>query len=166
MLFRIVSFQRVTVYEAFEESGLCTNARGSFQGEVIDKVGGVNVADVEIVAMGAGSEVSLELVINWNPDVILVETADVYRMITTDKAWAGLNAVKNGRVYKIPDVPYSCMGNPPSVNRVMGILWLGNILYPAQYGIDIKSELIDFYSLFYHVKLNDDQAAGILGKQR
>lgn len=155
--------ERVSVYEAFDESGLNTNARGSFQGEVIDKVGGVNVADVDIVSAGSGSEVSLEQVVNWNPDVILVEEHDVYQMITTDKAWSELDAVKNSRVYIIPDIPYSCMGNPPSVNRVMGILWLGNLLYPEQYGVDIKKEFREFYKLFYHVELTDEKIAEILG---
>lgn len=156
--------ERVTVYEALGDSGLNTNARGSFQGEVIDKVGGVNVADVEVVSSGAGSEVSLEQVIGWNPDVIIVESPHVYQLITTDKTWADLDAVKNGRVYKFPTAPYSALGNPPSVNRVMGILWLGNILYPEQYGIDITAEFQKFYQLFYHVELDGSKTAEILGE--
>lgn len=154
----------VTVYQALGDTGLNTNARGSFQGEVIDKVGGVNVADVEIASTGAGSEVSMEQVIKWNPDVIIVERPEVYELIKTEKTWAELDAVKNGRVYKIPTAPYSALGNPPSVNRVMGILWLGNILYPEQYGIDITSELQKFYQLFYHVELNKEKTAEILGE--
>ena len=154
----------VTVYEALGDAGLSTNARGSFQGEVIDKVGGVNVVDVEAASAGAGTEVSLEQVIAWNPDVIIAEREDVYEIIKTDKAWADLDAVKNGRVYKIPTVPYSVLGNPPSVNKVMGILWLGNVLYPEQYGIDITSELQEFYQLFYHVDIDNEKAAEILGE--
>lgn len=154
----------VMVYQALGDTGLNTNARGSFQGEVIDKVGGVNVADVEIASTGAGSEVSMEQVIKWNPDVIIVERPEVYELIKTEKTWAELDAVKNGRVYKIPTAPYSALGNPPSVNRVMGILWLGNILYPEQYGIDITSELQKFYQLFYHVELNKEKTAEILGE--
>ncbi|MDD3168336.1 MAG: ABC transporter substrate-binding protein [Eubacteriales bacterium] len=157
--------ERITVYQALGDSGLSTNARGSFQGEVIDKVGGVNVADLEIVSTGAGSEVSMEQVIGWNPDVILVETTEVYERIMSDKTWTELDAVKNGKVYKIPTVPYSILGNPPSVNRVMGILWLGDILYPEKYGVDIASEIQKFYNLFYHVELNDSQIAQILGNR-
>jgi len=155
--------EKVTVYQALGDAGLSTNARGSFQGEVIDKVGGINVADLEVVSTGAGSEVSMEQVIGWNPDVIIVESAETYQLITTDKTWAELDAVKNGKVYKIPTAPYSALGNPPSVNRVMGILWLGNILYPEQYGIDIIAELQKFYELFYHVTIDDNQTAQILG---
>lgn len=153
---------RITVYEALGDSGLNTNARGSFHAEVIDKAGGVNAAEVEIVSAGSGSEVSIEQVMNWNPDVIIAESRDVYQLILTDKTWAGLDAVKNGRVYKIPTVPYSAVGTPPSVNRVIGVLWLGNILYPEQYGIDITAELQEFYRLFYHVEIDKDKAAEIL----
>lgn len=153
---------KVTVYQALGDTGLNTNASGSFQAEVIDKIGGKNVAEVEIVSTGGGSEVSMEQVMVWNPDVILADSDDLYQYITTDSTWAELDAVKNGRVYKTPDVPYSVMGNPPSVNRVMGILWLGNILYPEQYNIDIVSELINFYHLFYHVEIDQTQAKQIL----
>jgi iron complex transport system substrate-binding protein len=72
--------------------------------------------------------------------------------------------IKNGRVYIIPDIPYSCMGNPPSVNRVLGILWLGGILYPEQYGTGIKTEFREFYKLFYHVEPTDEQIAQVLGE--
>ena len=153
---------KVTVYEALGDTGLNTNAKGSFQAEVIDKAGGRNVAEVEIVSTGGGSEVSMEQVMVWNPDVILADSDDLYRYITTDSTWAELDAVKKGKVYRIPDAPYSAMGNPPSVNRVMGILWLGTILYPDRYQVDIVSELINFYHLFYHVEIDEAQAKQIL----
>lgn len=156
---------RLTVYEALGDSGLNTNARGSFHAEVIDKAGGINAADVEAVSQGAGTEVSMEQIINWNPDVIIVESNDIYNLIKTDKAWGELDAVKNGRVYKAPTSPYSALGTPPSVNRIIGVLWLGNILYPEQYGIDITSEVQKFYKLFYHVELDKDKTAEILGTE-
>lgn len=155
---------RLTVYEALGDSGLNTNARGSFHAEVIDKAGGINAADVEAVSQGAGTEVSMEQILNWNPDVIITESNDIYNLIKTDKTWGKLDAVKNGRVYKAPTAPYSALGNPPSVNRIIGVLWLGNILYPEQYGIDITSEVQKFYKLFYHVELDKDKTAEILGE--
>ena len=155
---------KLTVYEALGDAGLNTNARGSFHAEVIEKAGGVNAADLEVVASGAGSEVSMEQVIGWNPSVILAEKTDVYNMIQNDKTWAGIDAVKTGHVYLIPDVPYSAMANPPSVNRVFGILWLGNILYPDQYDLDITAETQKFYKMFYHADLDSTKAAEILGE--
>ncbi|HML37949.1 MAG TPA: ABC transporter substrate-binding protein [Bacillota bacterium] len=156
---------RITVYEAMGDSGLNTNARGSFHAQIIDKAGGINAADVEAAAQGAGTEVSMEQILNWNPDVIIAESKDIYNLIKTDKTWGKLDAVKNGRVYKAPTAPYSALGTPPSVNRVIGVLWLGNILYPQQYGIDITSEFQKFYKLFYHVELDKEKAAEILGTE-
>lgn len=158
--------EKVTVYQALGAAGLHTDARGSFQGQVLDKVGAINVADVEIVSSGAGSEVSLEQVIAWNPDVIVVETERVYELITSDDAWSVLDAVKNGRVYKYPTAPYSALNNPPSVNRLMGVLWLGNLIYPEQYDVDIAVELQHFYQLFYHVELDDGQTEALLGLEK
>ncbi|QOX65965.1 ABC transporter substrate-binding protein [Anoxybacterium hadale] len=155
---------RLRVYEALGDAGLNTNARGSFHAEVIETAGGINAADLEVVSSGAGSEVSMEQVIGWNPDVILAESEEVYQMILSDKAWSVLDAVKNGRVYKIPASPYSAMANPPSVNRIFGILWLGDILYPDQYGVDISLEMQEFYKLFYHVDVDGAKAAELLGE--
>ncbi|MDF2654179.1 MAG: periplasmic binding protein [Bacillota bacterium] len=155
---------RLSVYEALGDAGLNTNARGSFHAEVIETVGGVNAADLEVVSSGAGSEVSMEQVIGWNPDVIIAESEEVYQMILSDKAWSVLDAVKTGRVYKIPTSPYSAMANPPSVNRIFGILWLGDILYPDQYGVDISAEMQKFYKMFYHVEIDEAKAAELLSR--
>lgn len=154
--------EKVTVYQALGDAGLHTDARGSFQGQVLDKVGAVNVADVEIVPSGAGSEVSLEQVIAWNPEVIVVETEAVYQLITSDRAWSILDAVKNGRVYQYPTAPYSALSNPPSVNRLIGVLWLGNLIYPEQYAVNMAEEMQQFYHLFYHVELDAVQTEALI----
>lgn len=153
---------KVSIYHAGGDKGLNTNAVGSFHAEIIEKVGGRNVAEVEVVPQGTGSEISMEQLLLWDPDVIIADSDEVYQLILTDKAWAQLSAVKAGKVYAVPDAPYNFIGRPPSVNRIIGILWLGNILYPEQYGVDMKKELITFYDLFYHVKIDEAKAKEIL----
>jgi iron complex transport system substrate-binding protein len=74
-----------------------------------------------------------------------------------DSIWKELKAVQNKKVYCIPNVPYSFLNNPPSINRVIGINWLGNLLYPDQYQLEIKDEIKTFYQLFYTVDLTDEQ---------
>lgn len=143
-----------SVYFALGDSGLNTNAKGSIHADVIEKIGAINAADVEAVSSGAGSEVSFEQVLLWQPDYIIVDLQNLYDLITTDKMWSDLDAVKNGNVYKIPSVPYSFMSNPPSVNRVIGIEWLGNLVYPDLYDCDIVAKTQEFYQLFYHADLD------------
>lgn len=149
--------EKLRVFMAMGDTGLHTNAAGSIHADVLDRVGAVNVADVEVVSTGGGSEVSFEQVLNWNPDVILVDNQKLYHTIVNDATWKELKAVQNKKVYCIPNVPYSFLNNPPSINRVIGINWLGNILYPDQYNLNIKDEIKRFYKLFYTVDLTDEQ---------
>ncbi len=154
--------EKKSVYFATGDDGLHTNAEGSIHARVIEEIGAENAAKVEMVSSGGGSEVSFEQLLLWQPDVIIADSEALYQTITTDKVWGELNAVKEGKVYQIPSAPYSFMSSPPSVNRMIGILWLGNLVYPEQYSADIKQEVKDFYELFYHVTLDDTQVEKIL----
>jgi iron complex transport system substrate-binding protein len=154
--------EKKSVYFATGDDGLHTNAEGSIHARVIEQIGAENAAKVEKVSSGGGSEVSFEQLLLWQPDIIIADSEALYQTIITDKVWGELNAVKEGKVYQIPSVPYSFMSSPPSVNRMIGILWLGNLAYPEQYSVDIKQEVKDFYELFYHVALDDTQVEKIL----
>jgi iron complex transport system substrate-binding protein len=154
--------EKKSVYFATGDDGLHTNAEGSIHARVIEQIGAENAAKVEKVSSGGGSEVSFEQLLLWQPDIIIADSEALYQTITTDKVWGELNAVKEGKVYQIPSIPYSFMSSPPSVNRMIGILWLGNLVYPEQYSVDIKQEVKDFYELFYHVALDDTQVEKIL----
>lgn len=83
-------------------------------------------------------------------------------MITTDSRWAELKAVQNKQVYEIPSAPYNWFDRPPSVNRIIGFKWLGNLLYPDIYTYDIISEARDFYKQFYHYDLTVEEAEELL----
>lgn len=158
----LVADQKKSVYFAIGDNGLHTNAEGSIHARVIEQIGAENAAKVERASSGGGSEVSMEQLLLWQPDIILADSQALYQTITTDSVWAELNAVKEGHVYQIPSAPYSFMSNPPSVNRLIGILWLGNLVYPEQYHEDVKTDVKTFYDLFYHVQLTDAQAEDIV----
>jgi hypothetical protein len=42
---------------------------------------------------------------------------------------------------------------PPSVNRLLGLLWMGHALYPE----GLRTEARDFYRRFYRIELDDEQ---------
>lgn len=154
--------QKKSVYFAIGDNGLHTNAEGSIHARVIEQIGAENAAKVEQASSGGGSEVSMEQLLLWQPDIILADSEALYQTITTDPVWAELNAVKEGHVYLIPSAPYSFMSNPPSVNRMIGILWLGSLVYPEQYHEEVKADVKTFYDLFYHVKLTDELTEDII----
>lgn len=154
--------KRVKVYWAMGEIGLNTNAVGSFQGEALDFLPVINVADVEVSSKGGGSEVSMEQIIQWAPDYVLVSNAKLAEAMKNDPAWSALPAVKDGKMIVIPSIPYGFLGSPPSVNRYLGIRWLGAKLFPQIFEKDPKAEVRDFYELFYHIKLDDATLDAIL----
>ena len=129
---------------------------------MIDRIGAVNAADVEAVSSGGGSEVSFEQVLLWNPDLIIVDSQKLYDTLTADPMWQELDAVKNGKIFKIPTAPYSFMSSPPSVNRMIGIEWLSSLVYPEIYTSDIREEVKNFYQLFYHIDVTDEKLEAIL----
>ena len=158
----IADADRKSVYFGLGEDGLHTNAKGSIHADVIDRIGAVNAADVEAVSSGGGSEVSFEQVLLWNPDLIIVDSQKLYDTLTADPMWQELDAVKNGKIFKIPTAPYSFMSSPPSVNRMIGIEWLGSLVYPEIYTSDIREEVKNFYQLFYHIDVTDEKLEVIL----
>jgi iron complex transport system substrate-binding protein len=152
----------VKVYWASGDLGLSTNAVGSFHSELLDYIPVVNVADVEASSKGGGSEVSMEQILQWNPDYLLVDGAALAEEIKKDPAWGALEAVKNDKIIIIPSVPYGFMGYPPSINRYLGVRWLGATFYPQIYIDSPEKQVKDFFKLFYSIEVDDAQLAEIL----
>jgi len=66
-------------------------------------------------------------------------------------------------VYLAPLLPFPWVDSPPSVNRLIGLWWLGRALYPAEFPEDIRVEARTFYSLAYHRTPDDRQLDVLLG---
>ena len=155
--------ERKSVYYGLYESGLTTCAQGSFHTEVIDLVGAVNCAVMDNAGSGF-TEISFEQLLNWQPDVVLLDTQSMVDAAPTDELWKELTAVQNGEIHKIPTEPYSFLDQPPAANRIIGIKWLGNLLYPEVYDYDMVEEVREFYQLFYRYELTDQEAQELLGQ--
>lgn len=160
--------KRVRVYYAEGSDGFLTDPTGSFHTEVLDFVRGVNVADVLLQGGYGRSTVSPEQLYVWQPDVIIVNTdkegsAMTQSVLAASALWSPVKAVKNGRVYQVPNAPFDWFDRPPSVNRLIGTWWLASILYPDQIKINLIAETKKFYSLFYHYNLSDTEAKALIG---
>lgn len=155
--------ERVSVYYGQDE-GLTAIVSGTVHSDVIEAVGGFNVAEVEESIRGGASLISMEQLMVWDPEVILFAPGNVYDSVTDLEEWQEINAVKTGQFYEVPEGPYNWMGRPPSVNRVLGLKWLSNLLYPDIFEYDMKEEVKEFYSLFYHCDVTDTQIEELLSK--
>lgn len=159
---QIPAERRPRVYYAEGADGLQTEGPESMHTELISLAGGVNVHTREAKAMMGLDPVSLEQVMAYRPDVILVKEKIFYDRIYQDERWQGLAAVKNRRVHLIPYVPFNWFDRPPSFMRLLGAQWLLAVLHPQRFQPDLVAETRKFYRLFLGVELSEDQAREVL----
>ena len=144
------------------DTGLNVIAKGSYHAEVIDLLAN-NLALVdEPSSKGSGNEVDLEQILLWNPDVILFAPDSIYATVGSDPAWQQVNAIKNGTYYEVPMGPYNWMGFPPSVQRYLGMMWMSQLLYPDTAQYDLYTEVAEYFKLFYHSDLTQEQYAALV----
>ena len=158
---------RVTLYYAEGPFGLATEPDISQHALTFEIAKADNVAAVELTAGLGMTNVSLESVIKWDPEVI-VAWDDVIRggadeIIRSNPDWATVRAVRDGRVYTMPNAPFAWCDRPPGVNRFLGIQWVANMLSPDLYDVDMVEVTKDFYSKMYWVDITDEQARDLLG---
>lgn len=162
--------KRVSIYFGNGAKSLNTAPVGSTHAEVLALVKANNVVKVDQFK-AARIDVTLEQVIAWNPQVIIVNGEPTQNFtgskakdaILQDKNWSSIQAVKNGRVYNIPKSPFAWVDRPLGPNRIIGLKWLGKTLYPEYYTtFDMIDEIKTFYRLFYHMDLTDAQVNKLL----
>lgn len=155
--------EKVTVYYAEGSTGLQTEPSGSVHGQLIDLCGGKNVADVQLQGGTGKTEVSMEQILKWDPEVIITTEPTFYKGIYGNSSWSSVSAVKNKRVYLSPQSPFKWFDRPTGANLIMGVPWVAKILYPDKFqNLSLVSEVKNFYSEFYHYDLGDDEVKNIL----
>ncbi|MDR0901120.1 MAG: iron ABC transporter substrate-binding protein [Methanobrevibacter sp.] len=155
--------EKKRVYYAEGDEGLQTDPSGSLHAQLIDLVGGKNVADVPLQDGVGQIEVSIEQVIKWNPELIITTDSAFYNKVYSDEKWKNIDAVKNKEVYLSPQSPFKWFDRPPGANIIIGIPWTAKVLYPDKYSdINLKELTKEFYKEFYHYDLSDEDVLDIL----
>jgi iron complex transport system substrate-binding protein len=159
---RVPPERRPRVYYARGPRGLETGLQGSINVESLERLGARNVAAA--AGPGAGvTAVSLEQVLAWDPEVVVTLDPAVAQSIATDPGWQAVRAVREGRVHVAPSLPFGWIDFPPSVNRLIGLVWLGGVLYPDLFPGDVRREARDFYGRFYQQTPDDKLLDALLG---
>ena len=91
---------------------------------------------------------------------------EAFAAATGDPAWQRVTAVREHRVYAAPAMPFGFVEEPPSVNRLIGLPWLGSLLYPDDLRSPIRARRIGaFYTLFYRRAPSADRAHGAAARR-
>jgi iron complex transport system substrate-binding protein len=143
------------VYYARGPDGLETGLRGSINMEAIEFVGADNVAAP--AGDGGLTQVSMEQILDWNPEVVLTQDGAFAQRMRDDRLWRSVSAVRSGRIHVAPVLPFGWLDGPPGVNRVVGLPWLLAHLYPGRHPAleraRLQEQVADCFQQFYQHRL-------------
>ena len=156
--------KRSVVYYAEGADGLATECDQSFHYQAIKFAGGIN-PHLCSTKSGLGLEkVSLEQVILYNPDVIIAQEREFFEKVKSDSRWNSIKAVREGKIFLVPKVPFNWIDRPPSFMRLLGVRWLTHVLYNTPDLQQFTQEMKAFYKLFLNIDLTEQQIHHILGR--
>lgn len=125
----------------------------------IEAAGGVSVT--EAIHVSESVSVTLEQVLAWDPDVIVVRTKEDAELLRSDPRFASLRAVQSGRIHVTPTGAH--LWAHRTSEQPLTVLWAAKTFYPDRFAdLDLTEEARRFYAQFYGVELTDEQIAEIL----
>ena len=142
------------VYLAGNSSMLSTAGDAMYQSDMIRLAGGTNVA--ASITDTYWVETSYEQLLAWNPEYIILASDATYTVddVLSDPNLADCDAVKNGKVYKMPSKAEAWDSPVPS--GILGAVWLSSVLHSDICTEAAAAEIIDnYYETFYDFKYSE-----------
>jgi iron complex transport system substrate-binding protein len=155
---RISPAKRVRLYYLRGPDALSTQGRGSAT-YWYGVMAGADMVVKDLPLAGKG-EISIESILRWDPEVILVGRQYEPDLVLRDPRWQAVTAVRRRRVVPSPAGVFYWDGGPESVLLVE---FLAKELYPDLFpDLDLVREVQDYYARFYGYVLSKAQAGLIL----
>lgn len=138
-----------------------TDSTDSYAQSFFDKAGIINAA----ASLEGTSEVSMEQIYQWNPDMIIVFQDSPAQSILDNSIegqdWSLLDAWKNKRIYDIPRTTFSWI--TPCADSPLMPLWLVSKAYPDLISEStMRTKISDYYQRNYDILLSDEEIDSIL----
>ena len=134
--------------------GLETGLQGSLHTEAAELLGLQNVA--HIPGRQGLTQVSMENLLSWQPDIILVQDTMTAQHLREDPIWQGVKAVADRRILFLSGLPFGWLDAPPGINHLLGLRRLHAWLDP-QVNASFKADMQRYSELFWHTTLSDAQ---------
>ena len=154
---KILDEDRPRVYFMFTDS-LRTAGGDTHMRFWIEGAGGINVAN----EISGYTYVGMEQVLVWNPEVIFISNRtdimpeDILQNRIEGQDWSHVDAVINGRVYKIPHGIFHWA--PPNLERVLLVKWAAQQNFPELFAdLDMHQVVREFYREFFEHELTDEE---------
>lgn len=144
------------VYLAGNSNMLSTAGNAMYQADMIRLAGGANVANQ--IDDTYWATISYEQLLVWDPEYIIVAADANYTVqdVLTNPNLSNCNAIKNGKVFKLPSKAEAW--DSPVPGGILGAVWLSSILHPDLCKESVTNDIIDeFYEKFYGFKYSEKQ---------
>jgi iron complex transport system substrate-binding protein len=145
----------VRVYLSCSRDGLVPCVQGHAFGEAAELLGAVNTAGT--TASAPKRPFTVQEVRLSRPDVVIVASQLAVDITRQDPAWQEVGAVASGRIYSPPDLPFSWGPRPPSVNRLLGVIWMAYVLRAQPFDDAFFADVRSAFETFYHVTPSREQ---------
>ncbi len=109
--------------------------------------------------------ISIEQIMLYNPDMIIIGKKSAYDYIMNDKKWAKIKAVQNHNILFVPEEPFSWV-EKKTVMEYFVIQYLASKIYPEYSNIDLHKELMEHIKLFFHYDLTYDMAEKLINYEK
>jgi iron complex transport system substrate-binding protein len=159
--------KRKRVFNGYGPSHLITLGGDTFMHERILTAGCLDVtADISTCGVKEGlhsglSEMSMERVLGWNPDILIVDSGKPEELYS-DPRWKNIRAIRDRQVFKQP-VGIFIWDRPTAEAAILYPLWLAKTAYPKFFrDVDMVREVKRFYSEIMSFDLSSAQAQALL----
>lgn len=156
--------EKKTVYHAINEL-LRTDQKNTLSEDWLNRIGVKNVAfadDGKEELSLSKNYMPLEVLLEKNPEYIIINGGEVYDYIEESPQLHHLKAYINGNIHLLP-LGITRWGHPTSIETPLAMLWTAKLVYPERFeDVDIEQETRTFYSTFFNYDLSDKQLKKIL----
>jgi iron complex transport system substrate-binding protein len=125
----------------------------------IPAAGGVSVSDD-----GRKTEsrsFTLEQVLLWNPDILILSSPEAVDRVRKDRAFASLKAVRSGQLHLVPVGAHTWSNR--TAEQPLTVLWAAKTFHPARFAsVNLAAETRQFYRDYFGHTLGDAGLAEIL----
>ena len=133
--------------------------------ELITLAGGVNAgvgATGESKGPSGQTKIDPEQLLSWDPELLLVDSAQIRDTITSDSTFSGLKAVKNNNIIVIPKGAMAWAYNGPE--EYLNMYFFAKAVHPELFkDIDMEAKTKAFYKEYFGFDLDEADLKHLFG---
>ena len=104
---------------------------------------------------GSFRKSSVEAIAALDPDILIFSDPAMRVVLARPEAWKSVRAIREGHTLVAPALPFGWVEEPPSINRLLGLAWLG--------GHEPSAIAATFHAVVYGRALTPQHLDAVLG---